>query len=231
MFFLFVNTDFGRPYRYVDSMNVAVGEKGGRSLEVQSYLGTMVMNRLLPEGSVVGSWNAGIIGYFSRFPVVNLDGLINSYGWLQAHKEGTVATFLTRFGLSHMAEINPYEALGRLLLFESVSIDADWWKHEEVMRFRLWPVDPPDGGVDRSEWFWERMEPHLERQAAGIGLLVDGRAAQAFAKDCTPDDLVAWTWGGQEETVFTPWMKTSIGFCTSFILLPHDALPPVRAAE
>ena len=29
MFFLFVNTDFGRPYRYVDSMNVAVGEKGG----------------------------------------------------------------------------------------------------------------------------------------------------------------------------------------------------------
>ena len=37
--------------------------------------------------------------------------------------------------------------------------------------------------------------------------------------------------GGQEETVFTPWMKTSIGFCTSFILLPHDALPPVRAAE
>ena len=35
---------------------------------------------------------------------------------------------------------------------------------------------------------------------------------------------------GREETVFTPWTKTSIGFCTSYILLPHDALPPVRAA-
>ena len=196
MFFLFVKADFGRPYRYVDSTIEAVQ---GSNPHIHFYFGTMVMNRLLPEGSVVGSWNACIIGYFSRFPAVNLDGLINSYGWLQAHKEGTVATFLTRFGLSHMAEINPYEALGRLLLFESVSIDADWWKHEEVMRFRLWPVDPPEGGGDRSEWFWERMEPHLERQAGGIGLLVDGRAAQAFAKDCAPDDLVAWTWGGKRK--------------------------------
>ena len=114
MFFLFVKADFGRPYRYVDSTIEAVQ---GSNPHIHFYFGTMVMNRLLPEGSVVGSWNAGIIGYFSRFPVVNLDGLINSYGWLQAHKEGIVATFLTRFGLSHMAEINPYEALGRLLLF------------------------------------------------------------------------------------------------------------------
>ena len=114
MFFLFVKADFGRPYRYVDSTIEAVQ---GSNPHIHFYFGTIVMNRLLPEGSVVGSWNAGIIGYFSRFPVVNLDGLINSYGWLQAHKEGIVATFLTRFGLSHMAEINPYEALGRLLLF------------------------------------------------------------------------------------------------------------------
>ena len=75
------------------------------------------------------------------------------------------------------------------------------------------------------------MEPHLERQARGIGLLVDGRAAQAFAKDCTPDEMAIWSLGaGEEEMVFTPWMKTSIGFCTSFILLSHDALPPVRVA-
>ena len=30
------------------------------------------MNRVLPEGSVIGSRDAGVIGYFSRFPVVNL---------------------------------------------------------------------------------------------------------------------------------------------------------------
>ena len=229
-FFLFVKADFGHPYRLVDSRNEAVG---GRAVLAHIYLGTMVMNRLLPEGSVVGSWGSGIIGYFSRFPVVNLDGLINSYGYLRARKEGAVATFLTRFGLSHMADANPHHARGRLLLFESVPLDMDRWKHEGARRrFRLWPVEPPGGGIDRSEWFWERMEPHLERQAGGIGLLVDGRMAQAFARDCTPNAPVTWTWGGagQEETVFTSWTKSSIGFCTSVVVLPHDALPSVRAA-
>ena len=42
------------------------------------------MNRLLPEDSVVGSWDAGIIAYFSRFPVVNLDGLVSSYDYSHA---------------------------------------------------------------------------------------------------------------------------------------------------
>ena len=86
MFFLFVKTDFGRPYRYVDSMKDAAEWRfNGRE---HLYMGTMVMNRLLPEGSVVGSWNSGIIGYFSRFPVVNLDGLSNSYDYLRSCKEG-----------------------------------------------------------------------------------------------------------------------------------------------
>ena len=42
------------------------------------------MNPMLPEDSVVGSWDAGVIGYFSRYQVVNLDGLANSYGYLRA---------------------------------------------------------------------------------------------------------------------------------------------------
>jgi len=32
----------------------------------------------LPKQAVIGSWNAGIIGYFSDRIVVNLDGLVNS---------------------------------------------------------------------------------------------------------------------------------------------------------
>jgi hypothetical protein len=31
----------------------------------------------LPPGAVLGVWNAGIMGYFSQHPVVNLDGVIN----------------------------------------------------------------------------------------------------------------------------------------------------------
>ena len=73
------------------------------------------------------------------------------------------------------------------------------------------------------------MEPHLERRTDGVGLLVDGRRAQAFVRDCT-DTLAEWTWAGQEEPVRMSWLRMSIGFCTSALLLPHDALPPVRAA-
>ena len=62
----------------------------------------MVMNRLLPEGSVVGSWNAGIIGYFSRFSMVNLDGLINSYDYLRANKEEH------HIHISHAVRSQPY---------------------------------------------------------------------------------------------------------------------------
>ena len=72
------------------------------------------------------------------------------------------------------------------------------------------------------------MEPHLERQAGGGGIFMDGRAAQAFTKDCTPDELAIWTWGPPTKGIMvsTPWTKTSIGFCTSAVVLPHDGLLP-----
>ena len=224
-FFLFVKADFSRPYRFVDSKSEAVG----RNWAAPAYMGTMVMNRLLPAGSVVGSWNSGFIGYFSRFPVVNLDGLINSYGYLRAVKEGADATFVARFGLSHIADISPLADSGHRLLFESVPLDVDWWKGDGDLRFRLWPA--AGGGADRSERFWERMDPHLARQADGAGLLLDGRMGLAFARDCAPGQQAEWTWGAGTEPARVPWTKTGIGVCVSPIVLPHGALPPVRVGR
>ncbi len=37
----------------------------------------------LPEGAIVASWNAGELGFFMDRPVINLDGLINSYEYYQ----------------------------------------------------------------------------------------------------------------------------------------------------
>ena len=223
-FFLFVKADFGRPYRFVDSKSEGVLHGW-----TPVYMGTMVMNRLLPAGSVVGSWNSGLIGYFSRFPVVNLDGLVNSYGYLRAVKEGAVATFVARFGLSHMADIDPRVVSGPLL-FESVPMDAERWKEKDGdLRFRLWSA--AGGWADRSERFWERMDPHLARQADGYGLLLDGRMGLAFARDCAPGQQAEWTWGAETEPVRVPWTKTGIGVCVSPIVLPYGALPPVRVGR
>ena len=123
--------DFAQPFRWVD-------KKSGQlhlDWELHSYMGAQVMNRALPEGSVIGSWDAGVIGYFSRFPVVNLDGLVNSYDYFRAqHKRRLLSektpprqmegpSFYRRYGATHFANANyelysysPYENL----IFESV---------------------------------------------------------------------------------------------------------------
>lgn len=59
----------------------------------------------LPADAVVASWDAGVIGYFAERPVVNLDGLVNSYEWHEALGTGTDATrpFLLESGVTHVA--------------------------------------------------------------------------------------------------------------------------------
>ena len=100
--FLLATADFAAPFRFVEERRrMNAGEWG-----VAVYVGTTVMNRVLPEDSVVGSWDAGIVGYFSRFPVMNLDGLVNSWEYLRARQEGTEAAFRQqRRRLTHLANV------------------------------------------------------------------------------------------------------------------------------
>ncbi len=227
--FLLATVDFTAPFRFVDQHR----EENLNVWTVDAYMDAMVMNRVLPDDAVVGNWASGVTGYFSRFPVVNLDGLANSWDYLRARKEEAAAEFHQRYGITHFVDKHTQrnqfserpEPPGDTMLFEGPGYS---WKHRRM----LWSADLPGRSwnrADRSAWFWGRMEPHLERQTDGLGILVDGRVAQAFSRDCA-GGLVAWTWAGQEETVIVPWMRTSLGFCVSVTLLPHDALLPVRAA-
>ena len=81
--FLVAKADFTPPLEFFDRMSGSTV----REWEVTSHMGVQIMDRLLPEESVVGSWDAGVIGYFSRYPVVNLDGLVNSYEYLRAQRK------------------------------------------------------------------------------------------------------------------------------------------------
>ena len=225
--FLFGAADFGASFRFVDSAR----DSELREWEVSSYTTTLVMNRMLPEDSVVGSWSSGVMGYFSRFPVVNLDGLVNSWEFLRARKEGNEGAHRQRYGITHLADINidsstQLHGVTFSQLFEAAPLDG-----RGVFQFEIWMKEPRETSWSGVDHFWERMGPHLERQADGVGLLVDGRLAQAFARDCAPDSVAAWTWAGQEEATILPWTRTSIGFCTGALVLPHDALPPVRVRE
>lgn len=53
----------------------------------------------LPQGTRIGSWDAGLIGYSTSRPVINLDGVVNDVGWLHALRDGTTAARLQREGV------------------------------------------------------------------------------------------------------------------------------------
>ena len=248
--FLLTKADFTGPFQFVDRF----GESTRRAWSVAAHTGVQVMNRVLPEDSVVGSWDAGVIGYFSRFPVVNLDGLVNSYDYMSARKEGTEAAFHQRYGITHFANIwtlreetdaHVLPALRDYLAREHrerLSVGAILFEGSPYLhygqnvpfkrQFRLLTTEPPEmpsGGTNRSDWFWQRMEPHFDHRSDGVGLTVDGRLAQAFARNCPPGELAVWSWAGPGDgTAASVWTRTQTGLCVDMRVLPRNAPPPVR---
>ncbi len=222
--FLLTKADFTGPFRYVDWAS----ESTYREWEVTSHMGVQVMDRVLPEDSVVGSQSAGVNGYFSRFPVVNLDGLVNSWDYYRARKEATVAALYQRNGVTHVAEQYSPSRHWDALLFEG----PPYHRRDGELQFKLYPAEPSEassGGIDPSDWFWQRMEPHFDYQSGDVGVIVDGRMAQAFVRDCAPDELAVWSWtGAADEPAAKVWTQTQTGLCVDALVLPRDALPPVR---
>ncbi len=233
--FLFVKTDFTHPFRYVDR----VSDSAYREWEMTSYLGTQIMNRVLPEDSVIGSWHSGVIGYFSEFPVVNLDGLMNSYAYVRVRlrRDGAVKAFYRKFGITHFANVQDSKRKPDNLLFEGVSFPRSGNR-----KFELWAAEPLEGStgeLDNGAWFWERMEPHVHYKLDEIMVFVDDRLVQIFAKDCEPeilrDKLVVFSWTTKgSEAVAAPWFpwvdarKNHLGFCVNAFELPNDVIHPVR---
>ena len=227
---LFTEADFTGPFRWVDGKS----QSAHREWEVTSYLGMQVANRALPPDSVIGAWDAGAIGYFSAFPVVNLDGLVNSYDYWHAinadeyKRASWKAEFMPLYrelGVTHFANLRPAHQSQDAILFEGLPF-FHYVRGE--LRFMLWPVKATED-VDPAAWFRERMEPHLDYPADGVGLLVDRRLAQAFTPDCAPEELIGWEWhGGGRPTAPQAWTQTQTGLCTAATVLPPDANAPVR---
>ena len=220
--FLLATAKFVSPFQTVErrSDETRAGDEWG-----EVFLGgTYVMNRVLPEGSIVGSWDAGVVGYFSRFPVVNLDGLVNSYDYMRAKQAGTAAAFHRHYGITHFANIRHVDRRADALLFEGPR-----YPHPSgERRFRLWSATPLEDS-DAAARFWERMEPYFDHLSSGVGLLVDGRLAYTFARECDPEEIVMWSWAGPgDETVANAWTQTQTELCVTAAVLPHAASGPIR---
>ena len=227
--FLLMEADFAKPFRDI-SLN---SEKIYQEWEITSYAGVLIMNRVLPEGSVIGAWDAGVIGYFSRFPVVNLDGLVNSYDYLQRMKTDRDRYWKGRFnsthqelGITFLASTDvPFPAN---TVYEGASFAPSGFSLGFSQSFKFASLEPLEN-VDTAAWFWERIAPHFDFQLDDVGIVVDGRLAQMFTRDCMPGEWVIWVYGeqGNRRTV-QPWVSEQTGVCTAVFVLPHNALPLVR---
>lgn len=200
------------------------------------------MNRILPEESTVGAWDAGIMGYFSRFPVVELGGLVNSKEYYDS-LDGYVSSqdVVHSFGITHFANAFPAEQSfspsGRAL-FEGFPFRPSYPNREFKIRFARPPWASPSE-VDPIAWFWKRMDPHFDHssQSGDFGVVIDGRLVFSFAKDCAAEQarrrilVLQWTTEEGESYAFQrPWnQEGEIPYiCGDVSLLPKDAARLVR---
>ena len=222
--YLLAQTDFDGIFLSADRWSEQVAPRR-ITLRVMS---TLVMNRLLPEDSIIGSWDAGVTGYFARFPVVNLDGLVNDYAYLRQYGGEYGAGNATRFGTTYYA----HTPRGRRRADDdNIMIYENKIKEEKTSTFSIWTAELRDVG-SLTDFFWNRMERHFDFAKDGVGLVLDGRLAQAFAQDCGPGDGLLWRWsqdaaGGR--VAVGEWTKTQTGLCAAIRILPHGAGAEVRA--
>lgn len=59
----------------------------------------------VPDTAVVGSWNAGVLGYYAEQRVTNLDGLINNFDLLPHLRQGTLGTYVLDEGIAYLADV------------------------------------------------------------------------------------------------------------------------------
>ena len=240
--YLLVSVNFANPFGVFDGNN----DRATRDPVLANYyMGTQTLNRILPAGSIVGSWDAGVIAYFSRFPVVNLDGLMNDYDYLRQRRgQMTVSyvdflDFYQRFGTDYYT--NPTSIQWDKYLYRPTNnlraiYRGPWFNsgpHEPLpWRVSVWTAGATDG--PEGAGLWERLAPQFARRSNGLGLLLDGRAAQAFAPGCADDELIVWTYAGVGDdsataTYLRPGLGTQRmdGLCTDSLILPRNAAATV----
>ena len=229
--FLLGRAGFAEPFKWVNQKS----ENIYHTTQISAYMDLQIVNRSLPEDSVIGSWSAGVIGYFSRFPVVHIEGLVNSYehfnimrqAGLMPYKydilvEPQMMEISRRYGITHFANFrrlnDPTNAT-----YMGVPYDIPGYREYQ---FRLWSYDLADAHaeLDYSQQVWDSMKPRFDYLSDGVGVVLNGRMAQAFAKDCLQDEPLAWTWQERkhERILIEPSLyRSSANMCAAQRVLPR----------
>lgn len=226
---LYGKTDFSNPFDRVDHW---VQNTAFENTHMGSYSAVHVLNRILPEDSVVGSTDAGVVGYFSAYPVVNLDGLMNSYEHFRLISRGMgFREAGSKIGLTHWANTSRNREQGQNMLYEAFLESPPFGSWRDPS-FYILAENPPDSSFD----FYNRMKPSFDWESNGIAAIVtDRRLVQVFIQDCRPAHVphlfvFSWNLDGLSRTKVRrsfPLRKTRLGYCSRSFILPISAVPPI----
>ena len=89
----------------------------------ESQLAARWLSENLPEDATVGSWNAGVLGYYAKQRVVNLDGLINSFDLLPYLRAKRIVDYIRTEGIQYLSDMDMEfkKVRGQLVLTEVYS--------------------------------------------------------------------------------------------------------------
>ena len=187
--------------------------------------------RMLPDDAVLGSWESGAIGYFAERPVVNLDGVANSYLYLRADpdkwglwRRGGIRDF----GVTHFVNSLPdgSDLRGQFAYVGSRALGG--------ASLKLWPRET--GGAPLKPWRSITSPSFgVDGRPNGYREIRHGRLMQVFVPDCVHSgpaanlpEMLAFTWreGAENRSQTRLWVRpqrTELGYCAMRFLLPHGA--------
>jgi hypothetical protein len=109
-----------------------------------SYNAATWLDRNLPHDVLVGSWNAGVLGYYAPQRVINLDGLINNADLLPHLKRGNVSDYVLERNIRYLSDI---EILMEQNIGEELKLTPVYTRYSTLLRrdYRIYRVDGPAG--------------------------------------------------------------------------------------
>lgn len=86
----------------VIAMNARIADPRFLSMCITNQKAGEWISKNLPPHVILGSWDAGVIGYFTSQKVINIDGVANSIDYAHALKNGTAGELLKKQGIAYL---------------------------------------------------------------------------------------------------------------------------------
>ena len=244
LIWILVTNNFVGHWIYIDQKRDSLKIDGQWDYNMSSYIGALILNRILPQDSVIGSWDSGIVGYTSKFPVINLDGLANSYDYYRGSYRTSIHSHYKNNRSDIYDNINWFANIRRVaekyendLIFEGITFGSRE-SHGGKRTFWVWPreslSESPDETTDSVFKIWQRLQPYANLQLDDIIVIVDGRLVHTFVNNCVPirlqNDLLVYR-DQKTHTIKTLHLgkmyRNHAGVCVDAFILPIGKNPPV----